>query len=119
MKESLPKPKPFDPRAVDILLRKAQCQKAKFVMFAVMFNEKKIKVAILDLNEGHQNQGMRCIRQILSEFSKANSMELIWDEFELRLKNEIPDLSYDIYISSGGPGSPLESKGSEWDNLYV
>jgi GMP synthase-like glutamine amidotransferase len=36
----------------------------------------------------------------------------------VRLKNEIPGLSYDIYISTGGPGSPLESEGSEWEKVY-
>jgi homoserine O-succinyltransferase/O-acetyltransferase len=30
----------------------------------------------------------------------------------------VPDMSYDIYLSSGGPGSPTESEGLEWDNLY-
>jgi GMP synthase-like glutamine amidotransferase len=34
------------------------------------------------------------------------------------LKSEIPDLSFDIYISSGGPGNPLESEGKEWDDNY-
>jgi homoserine O-succinyltransferase/O-acetyltransferase len=97
---------------------KTQSEKAKFVMFAAMFGEKKIRVAILDLNEGLPNQGMRCIRQILRDFSIANSLELVWDEFEVRLQNQLPDLTYDIYISSGGPGSPLESEGTEWDNKY-
>jgi homoserine O-succinyltransferase/O-acetyltransferase len=83
-----------------------------------MFSERKIRVAILDLNEGLPNQGMRCIRKILTEFSLANSVELIWDEFEVRLQKQLPDLSYDIYISSGGPGSPLASEGSEWDDGY-
>ncbi len=87
-------------------------------MFAAMFGEKKIRVAILDLNEGLPNQGMRCIREILREFSIANSLELVWDEFEVRLQNQLPDLTYDIYISSGGPGSPLESEGTEWDKKY-
>jgi GMP synthase-like glutamine amidotransferase len=103
---------------VDILLAKTQCQKTKFVMFAAMFSDKQIRVAVLDLNEGLPNQGMRCIRQILHHFSKANSIELIWDEFEVRLQKQLPDLNYDIYISSGGPGSPLESEGSDWDNKY-
>jgi GMP synthase-like glutamine amidotransferase len=106
------------PCVIDILLVKTQLKKAKFVMFAAMFSEKKIRVAILDLNEGHPNQGMRCIRQILHDFSKANSIEIIFEEFEVRLQKQVPGLNYDIYISSGGPGSPLESEGSEWDNKY-
>ena len=78
----------------------------------------KIRVAILDLYEGQANQGMRCIREILNQFGEANHLDLEWDEFEVRIKHQLPDLSYDIYISSGGPGSPLESEGSEWENKY-
>src|SRR5215212_3303375 len=78
----------------------------------------KIRIAILDLYEGQANEGMRCIREILNQFAEANNLDLDWDEFEVRLKQELPDLTYDIYISSGGPGSPLESEGSEWENRY-
>jgi homoserine O-succinyltransferase/O-acetyltransferase len=85
----------------------------------MLFSEKnKIRVAVLDLYEGHVNQGMRCIREILNQFGETAHADLEWDEFDVRLKNEIPDLSYDIYISSGGPGSPLESKGSAWEEKY-
>ena len=80
--------------------------------------KKKITVAILDLYEGKENQGMRCIRELLNEFGEINNLDLTWDEFDVRLKNEVPDISYDIYISSGGPGSPLESEGSEWEKAY-
>jgi homoserine O-succinyltransferase/O-acetyltransferase len=64
------------------------------------------------------NQGMRCIREILNQYSDQNNLDIIWDEFDVRQKNEVPDLSYDIFISSGGPGSPLESAGSEWEKVY-
>ena len=88
-------------------------------MFVPMVNDpKKIKVAILDLYEGKANQGMRCIREILNTYSEANNLELVWDEFDVRLKNEVPDMSYDIFISSGGPGSPLETRYSEWEEAY-
>lgn len=84
-----------------------------------MFEEgNKIRIAILDLYEGVANQGMRCLREILNQFGEMNQADLEWDEFDVRLKNEVPDLSYDIYISSGGPGSPLESEGSEWEKQY-
>ena len=81
-------------------------------------NGEKIKVAILDLYEGYENQGMRCIREILNKFSEINNLDISRDEFDVRLKNEVPDLSYDIFISTGGPGSPLESEGSEWEKVY-
>jgi len=79
---------------------------------------KPIRVAILDMNEGFINQGMRCIREILNQFGENNHVDLSWDEFEVRLEKQVPDLSYDIYISSGGPGSPLESEGNEWEQAY-
>ncbi len=81
-------------------------------------SDKLIKVAILDLYEGAANQGMRCIREILNQFADANNINLDWDEFDVRQKMEVPNLDYDIYISSGGPGSPLTSEGSEWENIF-
>ena len=61
---------------------------------------------------------MRCLREILQQFGIDHDIEIKTDEFEVRLRKELPDLSYDIYISSGGPGSPLDSEGSEWENRY-
>jgi len=77
-----------------------------------------IKIAILDLYEGHANEGMRCIKQIIDQFKTDNNLPIVHDEFEVRLSNNVPDLSYDIYISSGGPGSPLESEDVEWEVNY-
>jgi len=74
-----------------------------------------VRVAILDLYEGAPNQGMRCIRTILKEWGEANDLDLHTDEFDVRLKNKVPDTSYDIYISSGGPGDPLTSRFEDWD----
>ena len=88
-------------------------------MFAAMANDsKKIKVAVLDLYEGIPNQGMRCIREILNAYTEKNNLDLCWDEFDVRQELQVPDMSYDIFISSGGPGSPLESRYTDWDNAY-
>ncbi len=76
------------------------------------------RIAVLDMNNGYVNQGMRCINEILNQWSKANQYKISVKEFDVRQKLELPDLSYDIYISSGGPGSPLESEGSEWENRF-
>lgn len=73
---------------------------------------------MLDLNEGVHNEGMRCIREIIGSIQLSDQQIVEWNEFEVRKKIEIPSLEYDIYISSGGPGSPLESEGSEWENRY-
>jgi homoserine O-succinyltransferase/O-acetyltransferase len=83
-----------------------------------MDGRRKIKIAILDLYEGQPNQGMRCIREILGQYGKDHQLEIVYDEFEVRLEHQVPDMSYDIYISSGGPGSPLESENSEWEKKY-
>ncbi len=80
--------------------------------------KKKISVAILDLYEGVANQGMRCLREILNQFGEIHHLDLHFDEFEVRLKQQVPSLDYDIYISSGGPGSPVDSEGSEWEAVY-
>lgn len=78
----------------------------------------KLRIAILDLNEGAVNQGMRCIREILNQYTDMNHVDMHYAEFEVRLEKEVPGLDYDIYISSGGPGSPLESEGNEWEKAY-
>jgi GMP synthase-like glutamine amidotransferase len=78
-----------------------------------------IRIAILDLYEGKANEGMRCLRQIIKEWSNYHQIHTRLDEFEVRRFKQIPDLSYDIYISSGGPGSPLESEGSDWEKIYL
>ena len=74
-----------------------------------------IRIAILDLNDGFPNQGMRCIRQIIDEWSATITRDVVRLEFEVRQKNEIPDNSFDIYISSGGPGDPLSTRFDDWD----
>lgn len=77
-----------------------------------------IRVAILDLYEGQANEGMRCIRTILADWSKANHQPIEIKEFDVRLNLEVPGLDFDIYISSGGPGSPLETEGNAWEEKY-
>ncbi|MDZ4808931.1 MAG: GMP synthase [Bacteroidota bacterium] len=82
----------------------------------MVWNERRtVKVAILDLYEGKANQGMRCIRTILANWADSNDLELQSREFDVRLKNELPDTSFDIYISTGGPGDPLVSRFDDWD----
>jgi homoserine O-succinyltransferase len=78
-----------------------------------------ISIAILDLYEGAPNEGMRCIRDIVQAFKSEQEKEIISTEFEIRKQHNIPSLDHDIYISSGGPGSPTESEGLSWDKSYM
>lgn len=77
-----------------------------------------LRVAIIDMYEGVANQGMRGIREILNMFAEYNNLTVIRDEFDIRRNAIVPGLDYDVYISTGGPGSPLDSEGSEWENNY-
>jgi homoserine O-succinyltransferase len=77
-----------------------------------------LRIAVLDLYNGVANQGMRCIREMLQQLCENQQLEITWDEYNVRQKMELPNLSYDIFISSGGPGSPLETEGSEWEAHY-
>ncbi len=80
-----------------------------------LLDKRQVNVAILDLYEGKANQGMRCIRTILYDWAVTNDLQLHTKEFDVRQKNEVPDTSFDIYISSGGPGDPLVSRYDDWD----
>lgn len=83
-----------------------------------MSEENQINIAVLDLYEGAANEGMRCIRQLIEEFEADCHLMVNYKVFDVRLKNEIPDLTYDIFISTGGPGNPVESVGTEWEKNF-
>jgi GMP synthase-like glutamine amidotransferase len=75
--------------------------------------KQKTRIAILDMNNNEPNQGLRCIVDIAKSFNE----EVDFTVFNVRAKHELPDLSYDIYISSGGPDSPLEK--GPWRQPYL
>lgn len=77
-----------------------------------------MKVAVLDLYEGVPNEGMRCIRELLLQFAESHQIPLQLNEFDVRGQANVPDLDYDVYISTGGPGSPVDSAGSNWEHAY-
>lgn len=64
------------------------------------------------------NQGMRCIREIIEAFGKQNVRPLHYEVFDTRGKAHFPGLDFDLYISTGGPGDPLESEGSAWEEKF-
>ncbi len=80
---------------------------------------KPIKAAIIDLYNGETNQGIRCVKDILNELDvKYRSVPIEYELFDTRVNNDVPDTGYDLYISSGGPGSPFEGEGSQWEKNY-
>ena len=76
--------------------------------------DRKVKIAILDMYNNVPGEGMRCIKTIVGNFLAQEGILGNYDVFNVRADNEIPDLSYDIFIGSGGPGSPLASE-DEWE----
>lgn len=79
---------------------------------------KTFRVAILDMYIGEPNQGKKGIHSIIKDFCAANELIPEVIEYDTRGAAKVPDLSYDAYISTGGPGSPIDSEGSKWENEY-
>ncbi|HMR85081.1 MAG TPA: GMP synthase, partial [Niabella sp.] len=53
--------------------------------------------------------------EIVHRWATEKEYDILYDVFDVRVKNEIPDTSYDIYVSSGGPGDPLSTRFDDWD----
>jgi len=80
-----------------------------------MSTKNQIKVAVIDMNNGTPNQGMRGIHEILQQHRQQLKLDLVVETFDIRMHNQVPDLSFDIYISSGGPGSPFDGENEKWE----
>jgi homoserine O-succinyltransferase len=72
-----------------------------------------LRLAILDMYDSTPNQGMRAIQDIVRRFEH----QLEWEVFDVRGKAALPGPDFDIYISTGGPGSPHDGDG-HWDVLF-
>lgn len=78
-----------------------------------------LKIAIIDLYNGETNQGMRCIRELIEENSgRWEGVSFEYEVFETRLNSQTPSLDFDVYISTGGPGSPFDGVGKAWEKKY-
>lgn len=80
---------------------------------------KGIRIALIDMNNNHVNQGFRNIKEISEAFQESSEENVIIETFDLRFRNEIPKIEdFDIFISSGGPGDP-HREGLEWEDRYA
>lgn len=73
-----------------------------------------LRAALLDMYNGESNRGIPMLHAILSQYANV----LRYDHFDVRAKNEIPDLSYDVYVFSGGPGNPLDNDGPWFERYF-
>jgi GMP synthase-like glutamine amidotransferase len=78
-----------------------------------------IRIAILDMYDGSPNIGMQCIKNIIMEWQQRKDIQTEVTVFNTRGNGEIPAPDFDLYISTGGPGSPLDTVQEEWDIQYT
>lgn len=77
-----------------------------------------IRIALLDMNNGVKNQGFGNIQELVEQFKKSTEDEVWVQTYDVRRKDELPELQdFDICISSGGPGDPNE-EGLSWLPKY-
>jgi len=83
------------------------------------FSQSPLRVAILDLYNREANEGMRAIQGILeAPDPRYRGRPIHFDKFDVRCEGTTPGLDYDVYISSGGPGSPFEGIDTAWESSY-
>lgn len=76
-----------------------------------------LRIAILDLYNGHPNEGMRCIKMLVEEFRHQEAPDATVAVYEVRQHRQVPALAeFDVCISSGGPGDPLDT--GDWGAAY-
>ncbi|PRB04809.1 GMP synthase [Chryseobacterium sp. MYb7] len=80
---------------------------------------KDIRIALLDMNNNHVNQGFRNIKEISEAFQQNSEENVIIKTFDVRFKDEMPEIGdFDIFISSGGPGNP-HREGLAWEDRFA
>ncbi|WP_435525303.1 type 1 glutamine amidotransferase [Chryseobacterium indoltheticum] len=80
---------------------------------------KDVRIALLDMNNNQANQGFKNIKEISENFQKQSEENISITGFDVRYKNEIPNIQdFDIFISSGGPGNP-HREGFEWEQKFA
>lgn len=80
---------------------------------------KDIRIALLDMNNNHVNQGFRNIKEISESFQQNSEENVVIKTFDVRFKDEMPEIGdFDIFISSGGPGNP-HREGVAWEDRFA
>lgn len=89
----------------------------------VLRGPRPFRLCIVDMNDGHVNQAMRCFRTIAARFFdrvNAANPAVPCQLVEVSPRNTEDDIprDCDLYLSSGGPGSPFDGDGMAWPNRY-
>ncbi len=76
-------------------------------------------MCLVDMNAGHTNQAMRCFRGIVTSFfdrvrQHNPGLSCRLSEVSPRDTNDVIPRDSDVYIGSGGPGSPYDGDDQPW-----
>lgn len=83
----------------------------------------RLRVCLVDMNNGVANQATRCFRRLVDTFSarvtEANpSLDVVFKHVQPRNLGELPEHDTDIVLSSGGPGAPTDGYEDKWCTEY-
>jgi GMP synthase-like glutamine amidotransferase len=77
-----------------------------------------LRVALLDLYAGKDNHGLSALRRAVDAAGRRAGVPVRLDTYDVRGRGDVPDLAYDLFVSSGGPGSPYDGEGTAWEADY-
>jgi GMP synthase-like glutamine amidotransferase len=77
-----------------------------------------VRVALLDLYDGEPGRGIPMLTRLIEEADGYGGARVTLDRFDVRGAGLVPSLDYDVYVSSGGPGSPHDGAGTAWEAAY-
>src|SRR5678815_1255356 len=82
-----------------------------------------VRIGLVDMNAGVKNEAMRCLRATIATFEAQ--LRAVWSDAVVEVKTVSPrdkgdvvPRDCDLYLSSGGPGSPFDGEGTAWMRDY-
>jgi GMP synthase-like glutamine amidotransferase len=83
-----------------------------------------LRVCLVDMNAGHVNQAMRCLRSIVEQFfaravAQNPGLACSMSEVSPRDTDATIPRDADLYLGSGGPGSPFDGDGAAWSHDFA
>lgn len=82
-------------------------------------NMPRVRICLVDMNNGVANQATRCFRRLVDAFGarvreRNPSVETVFSHVQPRNLGELPSDDVDLVLSSGGPGSPFDGMDDPW-----
>src|SRR5262249_49508360 len=82
-----------------------------------------LRVCLIDMNNGVPNQAIRCFGLLLDDFvarvhSQNPELEASIVRIQPRNLGDTPPADCDLYVASGGPGSPFDGYDDAWCQAF-